>query len=219
VIKEAAYFFYIEQVFHVKCNCAKVQLLNRSRVTANDLLTAWLVYIGTVIYTKQPFKFKKNLMNKLIAAGLLMCRWQRNDLEYFLVHPGGPLFSKKDNGVWSVPKGLPEANEDLFQTALREFKEETGIDSCPPYFPLTPIKQKGGKSVYAWTFIGDWDESKGITSNLFEMEWPPKSGKKQSFPEQDKGAWFQLENAKVAIRDKQAALLEEAWSIHHANRK
>jgi predicted NUDIX family NTP pyrophosphohydrolase len=150
----------------------------------------------------------------MVAAGLLMCRWTDDSLEYFLVHPGGPFFAKKDTNVWSIPKGIPEEGEQLLETALREFKEETGITPTPPYFLLTPVKQKGGKRVHAWTFLGEWNPAQGIVSNTFKLEWPPKSGRFQEYPEQDRAAWMQLNDAKSAIRDVQVSFLEEALIIH-----
>lgn len=153
-------------------------------------------------------------MAKLISAGLLMCRWQNDILEYFLVHPGGPFFKNKDLGVWSIPKGLPEPDEDLFLTAQREFKEETGIIPSPPYYHLQPIIQKGGKNVHAWAFEGNWNaEIDSIRSNDFEIEWPPRSGKYKTFPEQDKAEWMDLNRASVAIISSQIPLLQQALKI------
>src|SRR5688572_17502083 len=135
-------------------------------------------------------------MATLKSAGLLMCRWYDGLLEYFLVHPGGPFFKNKDAGAWSIPKGLPDEGEEMLKAAIREFIEETGINPTPPYYELSPIKQKNGKTVFAWTFLGDWDATTGIKSNLFKLEWPPKSGKFQEFPEQDRAAWMDLEKAR-----------------------
>jgi predicted NUDIX family NTP pyrophosphohydrolase len=153
-------------------------------------------------------------MPRLIASGLLMCRWNSDVLEYFLVHPGGPFFKNKDEGVWSIPKGLPEPGEDLLTTAQREFTEETGLVATPPYHALSPVTQKAGKLVHAWTFLGDWNPSKGIVSNNFKTEWPPRSGKFQEFPEQDRAEWMTLETAKTHINPAQVALLDEAEKIH-----
>jgi predicted NUDIX family NTP pyrophosphohydrolase len=137
-------------------------------------------------------------------------------LWFFLVHPGGPFFKNKDDGVWSIPKGLPEKDEnDLLSTAIREFNEETGIVTSPPYHRLTSIIQKSGKTVHAWTFLGEWDEATGIISNSFELEWPPRSGKIQHFPEQDKGAWLSLEGALQAINPAQIPFLYEAIKIYN----
>lgn len=147
-----------------------------------------------------------------ISAGLLMCRLQ-SELEFFLVHPGGPFFKNKDVGVWSIPKGLPEKDEDLLLTAQREFREETGITPLAPFHPLGSIQQKAGKIVHAWTFAGTWDPADGIHCNTFSLEWPPKSGKMQEFPEQDRAAWMNYEKATVHINPAQLPLLERASLI------
>jgi predicted NUDIX family NTP pyrophosphohydrolase len=157
-------------------------------------------------------------MTKLVSSGLLMCRWNNGGLEYFLVHPGGPFFKNKDIGVWSIPKGLPEENEDLLVTAIREFTEETGIIPTPPYYPLSTVQQKGGKQVHAWTFIGEWNSEQAIVSNTFQLEWPPRSGKYAAFPEQDKAAWMDLSQAKLSINPAQVTFLEEAKKIHEAKK-
>jgi predicted NUDIX family NTP pyrophosphohydrolase len=149
-------------------------------------------------------------MPKPIACGLLMYRWNDKRLEFFLVHPGGPFFKNKRTGVWSIPKGLPEGDEDKLVTAIREFTEETGIIPTAPFVELTPVQQKGGKIVYAWAFEGKWNPADGIMSNTFKLEWPPSSGKFQSFPEQDEAAWMDFEKAKIAINPGQIALLEQA---------
>lgn len=148
------------------------------------------------------------------AAGLLMCRKHQGELEYFLVHPGGPYYQKKNEGWWSIPKGIPEPNEkDMLAVACREFQEETGIVPSPPFFELGSIKQKGGKTVHAWAFIGDWSPEQGINSNEFEIEWPPASGRRQKFPEADKGAWMNLEEASHMIKDTQRPFLQTAQTI------
>ena len=147
-------------------------------------------------------------MEKDVAAGLLMYRLSRGQLQYFLVHPGGPYYTKKDKGYWSIPKGLPEAGEDLLETACREFFEETGIEPGPPYHPLGTIRQKAGKVVHAWAFEGDWDPSSGIKCNLFTLEWPPRSGKTASFPEVDRAAWLDYDTATEMIMAAQKPLLE-----------
>jgi predicted NUDIX family NTP pyrophosphohydrolase len=158
-------------------------------------------------------------MANLISAGLLMCRWHDEQLEYFLVHPGGPFFKNKDAGTWTIPKGLPNEGEELLNAAIREFTEETGLTSQEPYAPIGQIKQKRGKIVHAWTFIGAWNEEGGIKSNLFSIEWPPRSGKMQSFPEQDKGAWMNMDRAKEAMITEQTPFLERAREVHLAARK
>ena len=145
------------------------------------------------------------------AAGLLVYRMAGEDLQVFLVHPGGPFFVKKDDGVWSIPKGLFDPDEDPLAAARREFEEETGQKIAGDFFELKPITQKGGKIVYAWAVEADVDAD-NIVSNTFELEWPPKSGKTQEFPEVDRGAWFDVETAKRKINPAQAALVEELVS-------
>lgn len=143
-----------------------------------------------------------------LSAGLLMYRTVDDELEFLLVHPGGPYFAKKDEGVWSIPKGEPDTNEDLLVTAQREFQEETSVDPTGPFIPLKPIKQKGGKIVHAWAFEGDCDPS-AIKSNNFKMEWPPKSGQQTEFPEVDRAEFFDVEVAKQKINPAQIGLLDE----------
>lgn len=137
-----------------------------------------------------------------------MYRTEDDELEFLLVHPGGPYFAKKDEGVWSIPKGEPDTNEDLLVTAQREFQEETSVDPTGPFIPLKPIKQKGGKIVHAWAFEGDCDPS-AIKSNNFKMEWPPKSGQQTEFPEVDRAEFFDVEVAKQKINPAQIGLLDE----------
>jgi predicted NUDIX family NTP pyrophosphohydrolase len=152
------------------------------------------------------------------AAGLLMCRIENNELEFFLVHPGGPFFRKKDQGVWSIPKGLPNDGEgDLLITARREFNEETGLTAQPPFYELGSVKQKGGKIVHAWAFAGAWDPEQGIQCNTFRLEWPPKSGKFQEFPEMDQAAWMNFEKATQYLRPEQIPLLERAAKFFMTN--
>ena len=157
-------------------------------------------------------------MARNISAGLLMCRLASGEPQYFLVHPGGPYFQKKDAGVWTIPKGLPNENEPLLGTAQREFLEETGIRPSPPFSDLGAIKQKGGKHVYAWAFIGQWDPGTGITCNEFMLEWPPRSGKKVPFPEVDRAGWFTYEEALVKIIREQIPLLERARDVFRENK-
>ena len=128
-------------------------------------------------------------------------------VEIFLVHPGGPFFAKKDDGVWSIPKGEFE-DEDPLTAARREFEEETGQKIVGDFFALTPVKQKGGKVVYAWAVEADIDAD-AINSNTFEMEWPPRSGKTARFAEIDRAAWFTPVTAKQKINPSQAALVDE----------
>jgi len=130
------------------------------------------------------------------SAGILLYRGKPGNWKVFLVHPGGPYWKHKDKNAWSIPKGEIEAGEDLWQAALREFHEETGfhLPENIKAIGLPPVKQKGGKTVYAWAIQADVNPKK-LKSNYFEMEWPPKSGQKVPFPEIDKGAWFDLETA------------------------
>ena len=110
------------------------------------------------------------------SAGILLYRKTGSEPEFFLVHPGGPFFAKKQEGWWTIPKGEPNPDEDLLECAIREFEEETGYRPSPPFTELAPITQKGGKKVYCWAAEGDLDPD-AITCNTFEIEWPPKSGR------------------------------------------
>jgi predicted NUDIX family NTP pyrophosphohydrolase len=142
------------------------------------------------------------------SAGLLLYRRQNSALEVFLVHPGGPFWAKKDDGAWSIPKGEIADDEDPLKAAKREFFEETGFQVDGNFIALTPVKQAGGKWVYAWAIEGDCDAG-SIKSNTFSLEWPPRSGNKKEFPEVDRAAWFPLELAKQKILKGQLSLLEE----------
>jgi predicted NUDIX family NTP pyrophosphohydrolase len=146
------------------------------------------------------------------SAGLLMYRFREGVLEVFLVHPGGPFWAKKDLGAWSLPKGEFDPEEDALAAARREFFEETGFPAEGEFIPLTPLKQPGGKMISAWAFGGDCDPG-AVQSNTFTLEWPPRSGKHQEFPEIDRAGWFTLEEAKVKIIKGQAGFLEELSKI------
>ena len=137
-----------------------------------------------------------------------MYRRSRGSLEVLLVHPGGPFWMKKDLGAWSIPKGEYEAGEEPLAAAAREFEEETGLVAKGPYTPLRSITQQGGKVVQAWAFEGDCDVE-SLKSTTFSLEWPPRSGRRQEFPEVDRGGWFSLEEARRRILPAQAALLDE----------
>ena len=141
------------------------------------------------------------------SAGLLLYR-RRRTLEVFLVHPGGPFWAKKDMHAWSIPKGEFGAGEDPLQAARREFVEETGLNPEGTPTALPPLKQPGGKIVHAWAIEGDCDPA-AIASNSFSLEWPPRSGRMQEFPEIDRAAWFPLAVAREKIHKGQAALLDE----------
>jgi predicted NUDIX family NTP pyrophosphohydrolase len=141
------------------------------------------------------------------SAGLVIYRKKVRELEVFLVHPGGPLWAKKDLGAWSIPKGEYTAEEDPLAAARREFEEETGMRVDGDFMELGTIRQAGGKMVTAWAHEGDFDADR-LASNTFEMEWPPRSGRVVKFPEVDRGAWFTLLEAKERILASQRALLE-----------
>ncbi len=142
------------------------------------------------------------------SAGLLLYRRRNSTLEVFLVHPGGPFWAKKDDGAWSLPKGEIAEDEDPLQAAKREFYEETGVRIEGDFVALAPVKQAGGKTVYAWAIEADCDAD-AIKSNTFSIEWPPRSGKRQEFPEVDRAGWFCLDEAEKKILKGQLGLLEE----------
>jgi predicted NUDIX family NTP pyrophosphohydrolase len=146
------------------------------------------------------------------SAGLLMYRVKDGNLQVLLAHPGGPFFRKKDERAWSIPKGEPHDEEDLLATAQREFEEETGLRASGPWIPLKSVRQKGGKIVHAWAFAGDCDP-RAIRSNTFTLEWPPKSGRRQEFPEIDRAEFFDLETARKKIKMGQEGLIAELETI------
>jgi len=139
------------------------------------------------------------------SAGLLLYR-QTNGLEIFLVHPGGPFWSKKDDGAWSIPKGEYPDSEDPLAAARREFEEETGCAVDGEFVPLGEIRQAGGKLVAVWAIAGDIEAGQ-IRSNTFSLEWPPRSGKIQEFPEVDRAAWFTLADAEIKLLPAQLPFL------------
>jgi predicted NUDIX family NTP pyrophosphohydrolase len=142
------------------------------------------------------------------SAGILLFKREPGALRVLLVHPGGPFWHKRDRGSWSIPKGEYVEGIDACAVALREFQEETGV-SAPvgDFVPLGEVRQAGGKIVTAWALEGDLDPEK-IVSNTFEMVWPPKSGRQQTFPEIDRAGWFTLAEAREKILDGQRPLLE-----------
>lgn len=149
-------------------------------------------------------------MPSRVSAGLVMYRMRSGQVEVLLAHPGGPFFARKDAGHWTLPKGEIEPGEDPLAAAIREFKEEVGVTVNPQsrFLDLGSIRQKGGKVVQAWAFNGDYDDSGPVVTSMFEMEWPPGSGKLQSFPELDRVKFFPLARAKERIKDTQIPLLD-----------
>ena len=147
------------------------------------------------------------------SAGLLLYRWREIRLEVFLVHPGGPYWAKKDDGAWSVPKGLLDPDEDLLACARREFSEETGFEAPAngSERDLGTFRQPSGKQLHIFAIEGDCDAA-ALHSNLFEMEWPPKSGRRMQFPEVDRGGWFEQGLALVKIAPGQRPVLEKLYA-------
>ncbi len=142
------------------------------------------------------------------SAGILLYRRIGGQLDVLLVHPGGPFWARRDEGAWSIPKGEFGDDEDPLAAARREFAEETGFNVQGDAVPLAPQRQAGGKVVYAWVVEGNLDPAQ-VTSNTFSMEWPPKSGRQQEFPEVDRAAWFSLEDAKRVIVKGQVGFLTQ----------
>jgi predicted NUDIX family NTP pyrophosphohydrolase len=141
------------------------------------------------------------------SAGLLIFRRSQEGVEVLLVHPGGPLWAKRDLGAWSIPKGEIEPGEDPLEAARREVEEETGFRASGPFRELGALRQRGGKRVSAWATPGDFDPA-ALRSGEFELEWPPRSGRRQRFPEVDRAAWFALADARRRILPSQLPLLD-----------
>jgi predicted NUDIX family NTP pyrophosphohydrolase len=150
-----------------------------------------------------------------VSAGIVLYRTRAEDVEVLLAHPGGPFFRNKDLGAWSIPKGEANAEEELLESAKREFMEETGVAVQGPFVPLKPVKQKGGKVVHAWACEGDCDPA-ACVSSTFKMEWPPRSGRQVEFPEIDRAAFFDLSAARQKIHAYQLPLLKELETILNA---
>jgi predicted NUDIX family NTP pyrophosphohydrolase len=140
------------------------------------------------------------------SAGIIVHRPSNNIIEVFLVHPGGPFWVKKDDGAWSIPKGLYTTGEDPLDAARREFEEEVGVPIAGNFVDLGEFRQPGGKTILAWAVEGDLNEA-NLKSNMFEMEWPPRSGKQQLFPEVDRAAWYDLTTARQKITRGQVPII------------
>lgn len=142
------------------------------------------------------------------SAGLLMYRHgPTGEVQVLLAHPGGPFWRGRDESAWTIPKGEYLDPEEAVVAACREFREETGFDVTPPLLPLGDITQKSGKRVSAWAFLGDCDPAR-LQSNRFEVEWPPRSGRRQSYPEIDRVQWFSLPEARLKLVPAQCELLD-----------
>ncbi len=146
------------------------------------------------------------------SAGILMYRRRGGSLEVFLVHPGGPVWRNKDDGAWQIPKGELATDEEPLLCARREFEEETGFSADGEFAELGTFRQPGGKHVQAWAVEGDCDPAK-LVSNEFEMEWPPRSGRRQSFPEVDRGGWFGIDEARGKLLLGQRPVLDRLLAI------
>lgn len=142
------------------------------------------------------------------SAGILFYQFNNKIPEVFLVHPGGPFWKNKEVGSWSIPKGEFTEDELPLNAAIREVKEETGITCNGTFIELSPLKQKSGKLVYAWALEKEIDPAQ-ITSNTFEMEWPPRSGQFKQFPEVDKAGWFTISEARQRINSGQVGFIDE----------
>jgi len=147
------------------------------------------------------------IARRAVSSGILLYRRTSGSLEIFLAHPGGPFWARRDDGAWTIPKGMVDDGEDLLDAARREFREETGIEAAGPFVPLGSIKQKAGKTVHAWAWEGDADPTT-IVSNTTRTEWPRGSGKWITYPEVDRCAWFVVDVARVKINPAQASFID-----------
>jgi len=149
----------------------------------------------------------------VVSAGLLLYRRRDSELQVFLVHPGGPYWARKDDGAWSVPKGLVDSGEEELACARREFTEETGfaVPDSGSEHDLGTFRQPSGKQLRIWAIEGDCDPTH-LSSNFFEMEWPPKSGRTARFPEVDRGGWFDRAQALLKIVKGQRAVLDKLYA-------
>jgi predicted NUDIX family NTP pyrophosphohydrolase len=151
-------------------------------------------------------------MVKKSSAGLLMYRSAGRSVEILAVHPGGPFWAKKDLGSWSIPKGEFDESESAFEAAKREFTEETGASPEGTFIGLKPVRHKSGKIVHAWAIEGQFDVG-SLKSNTFELEWPPKSGRIQSFPEIDRAGWFSIPDGVAKLVPAEVSFVDELASI------
>jgi predicted NUDIX family NTP pyrophosphohydrolase len=152
-------------------------------------------------------------MTARTSAGLLMFRRRNETLEVLLVHPGGPYFRNKDEGAWTIPKGEATEGENLLERARIEFAEELGMPVDGEWMALGTVKQKGGKTVHAWAFAGDLGDDFKLVSNTFEMEWPPRSGKMQAFPEVDRAEFFSIAEARLKMNAAQTVFLDRLLEL------
>jgi predicted NUDIX family NTP pyrophosphohydrolase len=149
---------------------------------------------------------------KKLSAGILLYRRHGPTVEVFLVHPGGPYWAQRNDGIWSIPKGEYHEGEDPLVAARREFTEETGSQVAGSFLPLTPLTQPSGKVVSAWAVEGDLDAGT-VKSNSFSLEWPPHSGQRQDFPEVDRGDWFDLAVARAKLQPGQRGFLDQLQGL------
>jgi predicted NUDIX family NTP pyrophosphohydrolase len=146
------------------------------------------------------------------SAGILLFRRRPAGVQVMLVHPGGPFWAKKDAGAWSIPKGLADEGEDLLAAAKREFREETGMNVEGEFLALGAHKQPGGKTIVAWALEGDFDPAT-LKSNVFAMEWPPRSGQMAEFPEVDRAAWYSIDEALEKVNKGQTPIIAALNSL------
>ena len=146
------------------------------------------------------------------AAGILLYRKSRTGIEVLLAHPGGPLWARKDYGVWTLPKGQFTDGELPLDAAKREFEEEMGTAPTGEFQTLGTLKQPSGKVIHVWAAESDFDAA-GVKSNLFSMEWPPKSGRMSEFPEVDRAGWFPIDQARIRILKGQAPFLDRLLAL------
>jgi len=146
------------------------------------------------------------------SAGILPYKYVHGQIFFFIAHPGGPFYRKKDNGSWTLVKGEINEGEDPFAAAIREFKEETSIDIIGDFLQLTPIKQKSGKLVHVWAIESDFT-TENIKSNTFTIEWPPKSGVMAEFPELDKFEWFDMDTTMGKLLSGQVGFVKEVLKV------